>query len=117
MRLVEVARFVDRVEEEAAFYRVLLGREPASEWPGGAIFMDQGVKIFLHERYEPGDGDLPPEDHLAFAVEDVDATCDVLQEQGLTIEVAPRDYYWGRSAYLRSADGQLIELIVETPAG
>ena len=117
MKLVEVARFVDRVEDEAAFYRVLLGREPASAWPGGAVFMDQGVKIFLHERYEPSDGELPPEDHLAFAVEDVDATCDALQAQGLTIEVAPRDYYWGRSAYLRSPDGQLIELIVEAPPG
>jgi hypothetical protein len=26
------------------------------------------------------------------------------------MEVSPKDYYWGRSAYLRDPDGQLIEI-------
>jgi catechol 2,3-dioxygenase-like lactoylglutathione lyase family enzyme len=49
-------------------------------------------------------------DCFAFAVEDVDPACASLQEQGLVLEVAPRSYTRGRSAYLRDPDGRLIEL-------
>jgi hypothetical protein len=31
-------------------------------------------------------------------------------KQGLTLEVAPKDYYWGRSAYLRDPDRHLVEI-------
>lgn len=41
---------------------------------------------------------------------DVDQACAALQAQGLTIEVPPRTFYWGRSAYLRDPEGRLIEL-------
>jgi catechol 2,3-dioxygenase-like lactoylglutathione lyase family enzyme len=29
---------------------------------------------------------------------------------GLVLRVEPRDYPWGRSAYLRDPDGRLVEL-------
>ena len=42
--------------------------------------------------------------------DDVDASCDALRRTGLTFLVEPRDYPWGRSAYLRDPDGRLVEL-------
>jgi len=49
-----------------------------------AIFMSGGTKIFIHRNYPPSEGDLPPNNHIAFAVEDMDATCATLTEQGLS---------------------------------
>ena len=111
MKLVEIAFFTEDVEGTSKFYRSLLGTEPVAQSEGMAIFMIDGTKIFIHRKYEPGEDDLPPENHLAFAVDNVDEASNRLQDQGLKIEAAPNDYYWGRSAYLRSPDGQLIELI------
>ncbi len=111
MQLVELAYFTDRVHEMAEFYRALLGREPAALSEDMAIFITGETKVFIHRSYQPGEGELPPENHTAYAVEDVDAACAAMHRAGLTIEVPPRDYYWGRSAYLRDPDRHLIELI------
>jgi lactoylglutathione lyase len=46
--------------------------------------------------------------HLAYAVEDIYATCRRLQEHGITISRPPRD---GRMAFVRSPDGISIELL------
>jgi uncharacterized glyoxalase superfamily protein PhnB len=43
-------------------------------------------------------------------VEDVDAACASLIKQGLTLEIPPKDYYWGRSAYLNDPDGHMLEI-------
>lgn len=110
-KLTEIAFFTDKVAEMAAFYRHLTGSDPVAESPGMAIFMMGGTKIFIHEMYEPGEGDLRPENHMAFTVADVDGACADFVAKGLVIEVAPKDYYWGRSAYLRDPAGHLIELI------
>jgi catechol 2,3-dioxygenase-like lactoylglutathione lyase family enzyme len=75
-----------------------------------AIFMTGEAKIFIHRTYETSEGELPPENHTAYKVDDVDAVCKSLSEQGLKIEFPPKDYYWGRSAYLRDPDGHLIEI-------
>ncbi|MBC8508106.1 MAG: VOC family protein [Anaerolineales bacterium] len=112
-KLVELAFFVDDVEANANFYRGLLGVEPVAQSEGMAILMSGDTKIFIHKKYTPGEGELPPENHLAFTVEDIDGECKNLTNQGIEIEVEPKDYYWGRSAYLRAPDGQLIELIQE----
>ncbi|MBL8061724.1 MAG: VOC family protein [Anaerolineales bacterium] len=110
MKLIEIAKFTDKVAEVSSFYRQFLGVKPVAASPDMTIFINDGVKIFIHKIYEAGTGDLPPEDHFAFAVEDVDKTCEDLQTRGLMVETPPNDYYWGRSAYLRDPDGQLIEL-------
>jgi catechol 2,3-dioxygenase-like lactoylglutathione lyase family enzyme len=52
----------------------------------------------------------PNEDHVALGVEDLDAACAELRAHGVTLLVEPRDYPWGRSAYLRDPDGRLVEL-------
>jgi lactoylglutathione lyase len=46
--------------------------------------------------------------HLAYAVEDIYATCARLAEHGVTILRPPRD---GRMAFVRSPDGISIELL------
>ncbi|WP_395789085.1 VOC family protein [Aquimonas sp.] len=46
--------------------------------------------------------------HLAFAVDDIHATCAHLQAQGITINRPPRD---GRMAFVRSPDLISVELL------
>jgi predicted enzyme related to lactoylglutathione lyase len=110
MKLREVAIFTDQVDSVAQFYQRLLGRAPAHRGAGIAIFKLGDAEVLIHTRYNPGPGDLPCENHTAFAVADLDSAVADLAERGLTVDIPPRDYDWGRSAYLRDPDGQLLEL-------
>jgi catechol 2,3-dioxygenase-like lactoylglutathione lyase family enzyme len=110
MKLVELAYFTENVSQMTDFYRSLLGAEPVARSEDMAIFMSGSTKIFIHRKYPAAEGELPADNHIAFAVEDVDAACTALTRQGLTLEVPPQDYYWGRSAYLRDPDGQMVEI-------
>jgi catechol 2,3-dioxygenase-like lactoylglutathione lyase family enzyme len=66
--------------------------------------------ILVHER-SAGMLDGPPnEDHFALSVEDLDRACEELRAAGCELLLEPRDYPWGRSAYLRDPDGRLVEL-------
>jgi lactoylglutathione lyase len=51
--------------------------------------------------------------HLAYAVDDIHATCARLQAAGVTILRPPRD---GRMAFVQSPDGHSIELLQKGPA-
>jgi catechol 2,3-dioxygenase-like lactoylglutathione lyase family enzyme len=115
MRLSEIATFTDDVDAMADFYARLLDAEPVARSADMAIFMVDGVKLFIHRTYVPEPDDLPPDNHIAFSVPDVDAACAALVRQGLTLERAPHDYYWGRSAYLRDPAGRQIELAQAAP--
>jgi catechol 2,3-dioxygenase-like lactoylglutathione lyase family enzyme len=114
MKLVEVAYFTDNVQQMADFYHRLLKVEPVALSGDMAIFLSGQTKIFIHRNYPSQQGSLPPTNHIAFAVEQVDSKCQDLVNQGITLEVPPQDYYWGRSAYLRDPDGHLIEITNET---
>ena len=46
--------------------------------------------------------------HLAFAVDDIYATCARLRDAGVTIHRPPRD---GRMAFVKSPDGHSVELL------
>lgn len=108
--LVELALFTDDVEGVTRFYSELLGAPPATEWPGGAIFAAGGAKVLVHERVAATVGGPPNEDHVALGVLDLGAASEALRAAGLTFLVEPREYPWGRSAYLRDPDGRLVEL-------
>jgi catechol 2,3-dioxygenase-like lactoylglutathione lyase family enzyme len=108
--LAELALFTDDVDSASAFYRGLLGAPPVAEWPGGAIFAIGDAKLLVHERAAVLADGPPNEDHFAISVADLAETCTALVSNGLTFLVAPRDYPWGRSAYLRDPDGRLVEL-------
>jgi catechol 2,3-dioxygenase-like lactoylglutathione lyase family enzyme len=111
MKLAEIAFFTEDVAAMTDFYRRFLGVEPVARSESMAIFFSDGTKIFVHFRYPPKNGELPPEDHHAFMVENVDQVCAQLRGRGLALEVLPQDFYWGRSAYLRDPDGHQIEII------
>ncbi len=51
--------------------------------------------------------------HLAYAVDDIYATCADLQAKGVTIHRPPRD---GKMAFVKSPDGHSIELLQRGPA-
>lgn len=108
--LAELAYFTDDVNRMAVFYERLLGAAPSARSDAMAIFLVNDTKLFIHKTYTPDPGDLSPENHVALAVPDVDMACGALQAQGVAVELPPKDYYWGRSAYLRDPDGHLIEL-------
>lgn len=110
VKLAEIAYFVDDIPAMTHFYRQLLGSEPIAQSEGMAIFMVGETRIFLHQKYQPSAGDLPPENHIALTVKDLDKFCQSLTSTGIILENPPADYYWGRSAYLRDPGGQLIEL-------
>jgi len=108
--IAEIAIFTDDVETTSAFYGHLVDATPLSEWPGGAIFAIGEGRLLVHERTPDMDDGPPNEDHFAIAVDDLDEACVKLSSRGLALLVEPRDYPWGRSAYLRDPDGRLVEL-------
>lgn len=110
MRLEEVARFTPDPQRTIEFYEKFLGTKPAAKSSETAEFMLAGVKLFIHKKATKSDLPSPDEDHVAFEVEDVDAACKELQTRGITIDVPPREYYWGSSAYLKDPDGRWLEL-------
>lgn len=110
MQLAEVAFFTDRVPEMTDFYSRLLGIAPVASSETMAIFFANETKIFIHYNYAPKNGELRPENHHAFTVENVDQVCEQLRERGLVLEIPARDFPWGRSAYLRDPDGHQIEI-------
>jgi lactoylglutathione lyase len=72
------------------------------------------VEVELTYNYDDEDyGGARNFGHLAFAVDDIYATCRRLQEHGVTIARPPRD---GRMAFVRSPDAISIELLQAGPA-
>jgi catechol 2,3-dioxygenase-like lactoylglutathione lyase family enzyme len=108
--LGEVALFTDDVEGVASFYQRLLGNEPETCWPGGALFAVGHGKLLVHARAGAQAGGPPNEDHFAVSVDDLAAACAEAMGAGLELLIEPREYAWGRSAYLRDPDGRLVEL-------
>lgn len=111
MRLAEIAFFTENVPGMTDFYRRLLAVEPVAHSETMAIFFTGETKIFIHYKYLPENGELRPENHHAFMVENVDRASEQLVAQGLGLEIPPQDFYWGRSAYLRDPDGHQIEIV------
>jgi lactoylglutathione lyase len=109
---------VTDVDASLRFYRDALGLEviKRTDYPQGKftlIFLaapgDHTAQVELTHNWEPeqytGGRNFG---HLAYAVDDIYAACERLQQQGVIINRPPRD---GRMAFVRSPDGISIELL------
>lgn len=106
----EIAHFVKDVEACTRFYRQLLGKGPEQRSDELAVFKTGRVKLMIHKRYKPEPEGLPCEDHIGFAAQDLDATFARLEQAGYEVVAAPREFKWGRCAYVRDPAGNLVEL-------
>jgi catechol-2,3-dioxygenase len=108
-RISEVALFTDDVPRLADFYEQLLGRVADSRSESHASFDLGGATLFIHVKGDAPDHEgAPNSDHVAFVL-DQDAAAGRVRSAGAEV-VGPKDYYWGRSAYLRDPDGRAVEL-------
>ena len=106
------------VDASLRFYRDALGLEVISrrDVPQGRftlIFLaapgNETAQVELTHNWDPeaytGGRNFG---HLAYAVDDIYATCQRLMDHGVTINRPPRD---GRMAFVRSPDGISVELL------
>lgn len=110
MEPVEVTVFAADVSATESFFERLLGHPPEVSSEGASVFVAGGVDVLVHETYEPAGRDLPPEDHVAFAVDDLDDELGRIAGSGTPVVREPAGYEWGRSAYLRDPEGRLVEI-------
>jgi len=109
---------VTDLDQSLRFYRDALGLVELSrkDYPQGRytlVFLaapgDDAAQIELTHNWDPesysGGRNFG---HIAYAVDDIYATCKRLAEHGVTINRPPRD---GRMAFVRSPDGISIELL------
>jgi lactoylglutathione lyase len=114
---------VTDIEKSLAFYRDALGLEVLSRRDNEAgrftlVFLaapgDGTAQVELTYNWPAPDGNGETYTggrnfgHLAYAVDDIYATCQRLMEHGVTILRPPRD---GRMAFVRSPDDISIELL------
>jgi len=114
---------VTDVDASLEFYCEALGLEvlKRTDYPQGKftlIFLaapgDSTAQVELTHNWEPEQyGGGRNFGHLAYAVDDIYATCERLQQHGVTINRPPRD---GRMAFVRSPDNISIELLQAGPA-
>jgi lactoylglutathione lyase len=114
---------VTDIDGSLAFYRDALGLKELSrkDYPQGRytlVFLaapgDESAQVELTHNWDPenytGGRNFG---HLAYAVENIYATCQRLRDQGVTILRPPRD---GRMAFVRSPDNISIELLQQGAA-
>jgi len=112
-RLAEIALFTGDVPRLTEFYEQVLGVAPRSRSESHAFFDVGGTTILIHLVTEDDvPHDAPGGDHIAFAVTSQDATSDDLRGTGHDV-IGPKQYPWGRSAYVRDPDGRLVEIMQE----
>lgn len=113
---------VSDLDASLAFYRLLgleeLKRQDSDAGRFTLIFLaapgDSSAQVELTHNWDPeaytGGRNFG---HLAYAVDDIYATCARLADGGVTISRPPRD---GRMAFVRSPDGISVELLQAGPA-
>ena len=109
---------VSDLEKSVNFYVNLLGLKEIkrTEVPKGRFTLvfiaapgDEDAQIELTYNWDPEPyGEGRNFGHLAYAVDDIYATCQHLMENGITINRPPRD---GHMAFVRSPDNISIELL------
>ena len=114
---------VSDLQQSLAFYCGALGlvELKRKDFPAGRftlVFLaapgDESAQVELTHNWDPepltGGRNFG---HLAYAVDDIYATCKRLAEAGVTINRPPHD---GHMAFVRSPDGISIELLQKGPA-
>jgi lactoylglutathione lyase len=114
---------VTDLDASLRFYRDALGLVELrrNDYPQGRytlVFLaapgDESAQVELTFNWDPeAYGGGRNFGHLAYAVDDIYATCQRLRDQGVTINRPPRD---GRMAFVRSPDQISIELLQRGPA-
>jgi lactoylglutathione lyase len=114
---------VTNIDASLKFYRDALGLTELSrkDYPQGRytlVFLaapgDLDAQVELTHNWDPEEyGAGRNFGHLAYAVDDIYATCQRLVEHGVTILRPPRD---GRMAFVRSPDSISIELLQQGAA-
>ena len=114
---------VTDIEASLAFYRDALGMDVLSRRDHEVgrftlVFLaapgDHSAQVELTYNWPAADGTAEVYSggrnfgHIAYAVDDIYATCQRLVDHGVTISRPPRD---GRMAFVRSPDGISIELL------
>ena len=118
MRYLHAMVRVRDLDASLAFFRDALGlvETRRKDYPQGRFTLvylgapeNPEAEIELTYNYDDEDyGSARNFGHLAFAVDDIYATCAHLQARGVTINRPPRD---GRMAFVRSPDNVSIELL------
>jgi len=111
------------LDQSLAFYRDALGLEEVrrSEHAAGRFTLvylaapgDHDAQVELTYNWDSEDyGGARNFGHIAYAVDDIYASCRRLMEHGVSIVRPPRD---GRMAFVRSPDNISIELLQAGPA-
>jgi lactoylglutathione lyase len=109
---------VTDIEQSLRFYRDALGLRELSrrDFPEGRftlVFLaapgDEDAQVELTHNWDPAPYPAGRNfGHLAYAVDDVYATCQRLMDHGVTINRPPRD---GHMAFVRSPDNISVELL------
>jgi lactoylglutathione lyase len=109
---------VTDIDASLRFYRDALGLKELSrkDYPQGRytlVFLaapgDESAQVELTHNWDPEEYGVGRNfGHLAYAVDDIYATCARLAEHGVTINRPPRD---GHMAFVRSPDNISIELL------
>lgn len=100
---------VDDVRSAVAFYTDLLGLRPIDRpdigVPGAWLEAPNGLQVHLIEL--PGGGS--DSNHMAFAVDDIDAEIAALRARGVSVPDWS-DIGTGRQVFLRDPSGNIVEL-------
>lgn len=103
-------------DQLVAFYSETLGLPAEKRWDGANIvFIDLGdTQIELLDRPDASENGQGGWVHLAFHVDDVDATYAELEAAGVDMRVAPKDFQTVRIAFFADPDGNLLELVQDS---
>jgi lactoylglutathione lyase len=114
---------VTDIDASLRFYCQALGLKELSrnEYPQGRftlVFLaapgDEGAQVELTYNWDPQEYSVGRNfGHLAYAVDNIYASCQRLAEHGVTILRPPRD---GHMAFVRSPDNVSVELLQKGPA-
>lgn len=121
-QVAHVGLVVKDADRSSLFYEEVLGCEPAGRYEDERVklvFLRAGEQVIELVQYMAGDGQergAGVVDHIAFAVEDMEAAVGRLRARGVTLlSEAPRAVMDGRKRimFFAGPDGERLELVQE----